>query len=227
MRPWLVVDCYVEDPEGGALNFLPHLTDREVVSTRPSWGQALDRPDRFAGVVLTGSAARVNDGLPWVASLLDFVRHALSDRVPILGVCFGHQVLAEAAIGPGAIRTAPRPELGWFDITHHGSAPILSGFPSTFPTFLSHGDEVDPERARDLAVFARSQRCSVQGYQVPDRRAWGVQFHAEMSLTEATAQVRRRVGVDHPGDPEAVLARAVDSAPLIAGLMQNFIAAAR
>ena len=110
---------------------------------------------------------------------------------------------------------------------HHGSDPILSGLPPTFTTFLSHGDEVDPERARDLAVFARSQRCSVQGYQVPGRRAWGVQFHAEMSLTEATAQVRSRVGVDRPGDPDEVLARAVDSAPLIARLMQNFIATAR
>jgi hypothetical protein len=48
-----------------------------------------------------------------------------------------------------------------------------------------------------------------------------------MSLTEATAQVRSHVGVDRPGDPDEVLTRAVDSAPLIARLMQNFIAAAR
>lgn len=227
MRPWLVVDCYVEDPQGGAVNFLPYLTDREAVSTRPCRGEVLDRPDRFAGVVLTGSAAGVNDGLPWVDSLVEFVRHALVDGVPILGVCFGHQVLAEAAIGPGAIRTAPLPELGWFDITHQDSAPILSGFPSTFSTFLSHGDEVDPLRAGELTVFARSQRCSVQGYQVPDRRAWGVQFHAEMSLSEATELVRRRIGLDYPGDPEAALAMAVDSSPLISRLMHNFIAAAR
>ena len=227
MRPWLVVDCYVEDPEGGAINFLPHLTDREAVVTRPPWGQVLERPERFSGVVLTGSAAGVNDGLPWVEALVDFLRHALTDRVPILGVCFGHQVLAEAAIGPGAIRTAPLPELGWFDITHQDSAPILSGFPPTFSTFLSHGDEVDPQRAGALTVFARSPRCPVQGYRVPGHRAWGVQFHAEMSLAEATKLVRRRIGVDRPGDPEAALAKAVDSSALIARLMRNFIAAAR
>jgi GMP synthase (glutamine-hydrolysing) len=226
MRPWLVVDAYVEDPEGGAVNFLPHLTDREVVTTRPAWGGALERADRFGGVVITGSAAGVNDGLPWVAELVDFIRGAVRDGVPVLGVCFGHQVLAEAVLGPGAIRAAPRPEVGWFEITHSGSSPLLAGTPETFTTFLSHGDEVIPERAGPLEVFARSERCAVQGYRVPDRRAWGVQFHAEMSLAEATELVQRKIGVSLPGDPVEAMSLAVDSRPLIARLMRAFVSQA-
>ncbi len=222
MRPWLVVDCYVEDPEGGAGNFLPHLTDREAIAVRASRAPLPEGPDRFGGVVITGSAAGVNDGLDWVDGLVEFVRHAVTDRVPVLGVCFGHQVLAQAVLGPGAIRAAPRPEIGWFSITHRSTSPLLADFPETFTTFLSHHDEVDPGRARPLTVFAESEWCPVQGYRVPDRRAWGVQFHAEMSLAEAREVVHRRVE-----EPEVVVAGAVDSAPLIAGLMRRFVEAAR
>ncbi|MFT5679423.1 MAG: GMP synthase-like glutamine amidotransferase [Myxococcota bacterium] len=225
MRPWLVVDCYVEDPEGGAGNFLPHLTDREALTARPAWGVLPDRPTRFGGLVITGSAAGVNDGLAWVDGLVEFVRHALADRVPVLGVCFGHQVLAQALLGPGAIRTSPHPEVGWFPITHSSTSPLLADFPKTFTTFLSHHDEVDPSRAGPLTVFAHSERCAIQGYRVPDRRAWGMQFHAEMSRIEASGLVRRRIG--DAVQAEAMLSQAVDSAPLIASLTSRFVEAAR
>ncbi|MDG1483233.1 MAG: type 1 glutamine amidotransferase [Myxococcota bacterium] len=219
-RPWLVVDCYVEEPGSGADNFLPHLTDREVVVAQAVRALPLDDPGRFGGVVITGSAAGVNDGLDWVDGLVDFVRRAVTDRVPVLGVCFGHQVLAQAVLGPGAVRTARRPEVGWFPITHRGTAPLLRDFPRTFTTFLSHHDEVDPSHAEMLTVFASSERCSVQGYQVSGCRAWGVQFHAEMALEEASAVVQCQAP-----SPEEVVSRAVDSAPLIAGLMRRFVEA--
>ncbi len=221
MRPWLVVDCYVETPGSGAGNFLPHLTDREVVVARAAQAPLSEAPGRFGGVVITGSAAGVNDGLGWVDGLVEFVRQAVTDRVPVLGVCFGHQVLAQAVLGPGAVRTAPHPEVGWFPITHRGTAPLLRDFPRTFTTFLSHHDEVDPSRANMLTVFASSERCSVQGYRVPGRRAWGVQFHAEMALAEAAAVVHSEAK-----SPEEVVSCAVDSAPLIAGLMRRFVEAA-
>ena len=221
MRPWLVVDCYVEQPGSGAGNFLPHLIDREAVVAQAVRVPLPEDPNRFGGVVITGSAAGVNDGLDWVDGLVEFVRQAVTDRVPVLGVCFGHQVLAQAVLGTGAVRTASRPEVGWFPITHRGSAPLLMDFPRTFTTFLSHHDEVDPSRANNLTVFASSERCSVQGYQVPFRRAWAVQFHAEMALTEALAVVE-----DQAESPEEVALGSVDSAPLIASLMQRFVDAA-
>ena len=224
-RPWLVVDGYVQDPEGGAGNFLPHLTERAVQTARPAWGEPLGLPTDYDAIVMTGSAAGVNDGLDWVDELIDFVRGALDAQVPVLGVCFGHQVLATAALGPGTVRQAPRPEVGWYAI-ESASDPLLGSFPQRFTTFLSHGDEVDPARAGGLRVFARSERCAVQAYQVPGRRAWGVQFHAEMALPEASKLVRRRVGVDLPGDPEETIAGAVDSSALIAALMRNFAALA-
>ena len=61
---------------------------------------------------------------------------------------------------------------------------------------------------------------------MPQKRSWGVQFHAEMAMEEAARLVRRRVGTKVPGDPEAEIAKAVDSSALIAALMRNFVDAA-
>ena len=218
-RPWLVLDCYVEGPEGGAPNFLPYLTDRTVQTVRTVRDPLPDSPADSGGLVITGSAAGVNDGLPWVTALVDFTRQAVRAGVPVLGVCFGHQVLAEAAAGPGAVRRAVQPEVGWFEIQCTPAAS-LAGFPPRFVTFLSHHDEVDPEAAASLQVLARSARCPVQAFSVPGTLAWGVQFHAEMSTQEALALAHRRGG----GNP---LGQVVDSRPLISQLMRSYVAAVR
>lgn len=235
-KPWLVLDCYL-DAAGGAENFVPFLRQASVGGGHPV--QVLRPPQALLplslsgvrGVVITGSAAGVNDGLAWVGRLVEWVRRLLEQRVPLLGVCFGHQVLAEALAGPGAVRRAPLPEVGWFDIERQtpsagpDSDPLLQGFPPRFRTFLSHFDEVRPEILPRVYSLARSARCPVQALRVPQRPAWGVQFHAEMGAAEACGLVRKRIGTTLPGDPEAALAQAVDSRPLIRQLLANFCAA--
>ncbi|MFT4977349.1 MAG: GMP synthase (glutamine-hydrolyzing) [Myxococcota bacterium] len=224
MKPWLILDAYLDND--GSENFLPHFAGRPVRTLRPTSALPPLDPTAFRGVVITGSAAGVNDRRPWVQRTVAFTRRALQRQVPVLGVCFGHQVLAEAVAGPGAIRRAPLPEVGWFRI-HRRPTPILDGFPSHFRTFLSHFDEVRPEVRPHLDVLASSERCPIQAFSVPGRPAWGVQFHAEMGSVETREIVRRHVGSKVPGDPERVLVGAVDSAPLIAKLIANFIRLAR
>jgi len=219
VKPWLVVDSYTEGDAAG--NFCPHL-DGPVTVVRAASGRLPLSPRPHRGVIVTGSAAGVNDRLPWVQQTVDFVRRAVAQDVPVLGVCFGHQVLAEAVIGPRAIRRSPRPEVGWFRIHVDRPSPILAGFPAHFQTFLSHFDEVRPAVAHHLDVIASSARCPIQAFQVPGRRAWGVQFHAEMGPAETRRIVHRYVGSRVPGQPARALQRATDSRRIIAGLLDNF-----
>lgn len=219
MRPWLIIDSYTSGD--GAANFIPHFGHQPVTVATARRSLPLS-PRAFRGVLITGSAAGVNDGLPWVQGVVQFTRRCLEQRVPVLGVCFGHQALAEAVIGPGAVRRTPRPEVGWYQISIQRPSPILDGLPVHFQTFLSHFDEVRPEARARLDVLASSDRCPIQAFGVPGRPAWGVQFHAEMHAPETTRIVHRYVGHRLPGEPARTLRQATDSTAFIQRLVRNF-----
>lgn len=123
---------------------------------------------------------------PWIAREIDLVRTAVAQDVPVLGVCFGAQVLA-AALG-GAVRAAPRPEFGWIRIQSLDEFVVAEG-----PWFAWHYDVVDlPDRARLLA----RNSCGVQAFQAG--RSMGVQFHPEV-----TAAILGRWLGDLDGEPAA------------------------
>ncbi|HEU0149439.1 MAG TPA: type 1 glutamine amidotransferase [Bradyrhizobium sp.] len=71
-------------------------------------GSALPDPVSLQAILITGSAAGVYDGLEWIAPLEDFVREADARRKPMVGVCFSHQLIAQAM--GGVVRKSER---GW------------------------------------------------------------------------------------------------------------------
>lgn len=122
-------------------------------------------------VLSLGSKWSVTAGgsTPWVAREVGLVRTALEQDVPVLGVCFGAQVLA-AALG-AAVRVAPRPEFGWIGIESLDEVMIPEG-----PWLAWHYDVVDlPDQARLLAANS----CGVQAFQAG--RSIGLQFHPEVT----------------------------------------------
>ena len=60
-------------------------------------GEALPDPETLEGVLYTGSPAGVYDPEPWISPLKDFIRSAATARTPQVGICFGHQIMGEAA----------------------------------------------------------------------------------------------------------------------------------
>src|SRR4051794_21581475 len=71
-------------------------------------GEALPDPATLDAILLTGSPAGVYDDLDWIAPLEDFVRSAYALRTPMAGICFGHQLIAQALGG-----TVRKSEKGW------------------------------------------------------------------------------------------------------------------
>lgn len=86
----------------------PAGADFELVTYATHAGELPARVDACAAWVISGSRAGVYDALPWIPPLMDFVRTAYAARLPLLGICFGHQLLA-AALG-GRTERAPS---GW------------------------------------------------------------------------------------------------------------------
>jgi GMP synthase-like glutamine amidotransferase len=154
-------------------------------------------PQAYAGLCVLGGAMSVNDTLPWITPVLELIRTADAQRVPVIGHCLGGQLLARA-FGAAVVRH-PVKELGWRDL-HVTDAEVARDWlgadvPATFEMFHWHGDSFGlPQGAQN---FLASDLCAHQAY-VLERGAYahlGMQFHCEMTpaLVQAWAT-----------DPEAV-----------------------
>lgn len=152
----------------------------------------------YDAVLTFGGAMHADqeDRHPWLRFEKDFLTAMIDDRMPVLAVCLGNQLLAEAA--GGSARRASEPEIGWceVEITDEGKAdPLIGPLAPTFTAFQWHSYEALPPTG--APILARSPVCA-QAYRVGEA-AWGIQFHAEVSAGDAEAWVD-----DYRSDEDAV-----------------------
>ena len=145
----------------------------------------------FDALVVTGSRASVYWDKDWIDPLVEYVGKAAADGVPILGVCYGHQVLAEA-LG-GRVSGMDDFELGYNEVEQVDDDPLFAGISRAFTVFTSHGDTV-AELPPGAELIARND-YGVHGFRRGD--CWGVQFHPEYDIEtarEIAESKRERLG---------------------------------
>ena len=155
-------------------------------------------PLGYDAVLVLGGAMNVDEGERhgWIVEEVTLLRELLEREVPLLGLCLGGQLLAQAA---GAEpRRAARPEIGWHpvEVTAEGTEdPLLAPLAPVFEAFQWHSYEFPlPAGAVPLARSAVClQACRLGG------RAWALQFHPEVSRADALHWID-----DYEADPDAV-----------------------
>ncbi|PSQ17095.1 hypothetical protein BRD00_08680 [Halobacteriales archaeon QS_8_69_26] len=147
-------------------------------------GHVPESYDGFDGVVVTGSRASVYWDEPWIDAARVSVRDAVDAGLPVLGVCWGHQLLADA-LG-GRVEDMGEFEIGYRTVrrTDGDDAGLFDGIDREFTAFTTHGDEVVelPPGAVELAANDYSVQAFRTGH------AFGVQFHPEYD-TETAREV--------------------------------------
>jgi len=176
-------------------------------------GEPLPERLDYAGIVVSGSSAMVTDREPWSVATAAYLREAVQRAVPILGVCYGHQLLADALGGEVADNPLGR-QAGTVRAQLTAAAavdPLFAGLPEQITVQVSHRQSVLrlPEHATALASHAGDPH---QAYRVGEL-AWGVQFHPEFDGWTARAYIaaRREIFVGEGRDPEALMAAVEDS----------------
>jgi len=200
--------------------------DTEVVDVEH--GAALPDARRYAGIVVTGSAAYVTDRAEWSERSARWLRAAVHDGSPVFGICYGHQLLAHALGGQVAYNPAGR-ESGTVELTLEPAAdadPLFRGLPARFPAHATHLQTVvkAPEGA---AVLARSALDNCHAFRWGPQ-AWGVQFHPEFATHHMRGYIRARAQcIRQHGGCARSLERGVSAAPLARQLLRRFVHQAR
>lgn len=180
----------------------------------PPEGAELPDPEAVAAVVLTGSSAMVSARDAWSERTADWLRDVVAVGTPLLGICYGHQLLAHA-LG-GRVGANPRGrEIGTVEIEVRPEARRDALFAELPPRLAMQATHVESvlELPPDARLLAASQGDPHQAFAVGSR-AWGVQFHPEFDADvmrgylDARREILRREGLD----AKALLAAVRDAA---------------
>ena len=184
-----------------------------IATVNPFAGDALPAPASCCGVIVTGSHAMVTDRHPWSEHTAAWIAVAVAADVPLLGICYGHQLLAHA-MGGGVADNPNGREIGTVTIRLNASGqkdPLFSGLPETFLAQACHTQSVVrlPAGATLLAASAADAHHAF----AVGRRAWGLQFHPEFD-----GRVLRGY-IEH--DAAALAAGGMDVPALLSGIRET------
>lgn len=174
---------------------------------------------RYTHLILTGSEATIVEREPWAETEIEVIQEAEARGLPILGSCYGHQLLAVALVGPQHVRRSSEPEMGWVSIRITEEADLL-GPPQVASTFTLHFDEVISLDGRFL-IFSSTERCPVQAFQLKGSPVWGLQIHLEISIPEGRRLLKNLIKQGYTNTP--LFEEALRQKPRDSGLIRQIV----
>lgn len=195
-----------------------NLTIADVTQASPP-----GKPADWHGIVITGSPAMVSDRAPWSEQAAEWLRQAVEAGIPVLGVCYGHQLLAHALGGKVGYHPRGR-ETGTHRITLFETAesdPLFGSFPREFLAQLTHKQSV-LELPPGAVLLGESSFEPHQAFRIGEN-AWGVQFHPEFTdqIMKAYLEVQSP-DLEQEGLNASDLVKSVRPAPDAAKLLERF-----
>ena len=158
----------------------------------PRRNELLPDPNSIAGAIITGSHSMVSDREPWSEALADWIVTATANNVPLLGICYGHQLLAHALggivdyhpsgleIGTVAIELTP----------HAANDPLFKDLPLHFPAHATHRQTVI-KLPKNAVLLAKNAFEPHHAFRIGEN-AWGVQFHPEFNEAAMRCYIQYR-----------------------------------
>lgn len=171
-----------------------------IETVSPFSGEALPPPASFGGIIITGSHDMITDKQPWSEQTAGWIKQAVDAGIPLLGVCYGHQLLAHAM--GGVVGDTPGGK-------EFGTVSLRLAEPARLDPLFGHLAESSllvhachSQSVLDLpagaTLLASSDMDPHHAFSI-GRRAWGVQFHPEFDgrilrqyIARFSAELRRQ-----------------------------------
>ncbi|MDM8543247.1 glutamine amidotransferase [Desulfococcaceae bacterium HSG9] len=176
-----------------------------------------------AGVVITGSHSWVTDNLPWSVKLEKWIVSLLEARTPLFGICYGHQLIAQAA--GGLVGDCPRgQEIGTVAIhllPECGDDALFQQLPQSFSVHATHSQTVQRLPPDAIRLAANNYEPN-HAFRLGDC-AWGVQFHPEFNAGIMRSYIKEQTDeLESAGMDVSELLNSVIETPVAAKALRNF-----
>ncbi|MGY5853341.1 MAG: hypothetical protein RTU92_07250 [Candidatus Thorarchaeota archaeon] len=209
------------------------LTEHEITSSIVPIAHNTEVLERLTRkpLILSGGMTEVTADIDWIRDLKYFILDIIKqnqqieykDRQPIMGICFGAQIIAEC-YSEGSVTYLDDPEIGVSRIRLAAkNHPLFSGFSNEFNAYSFHYNQIWSDRVRILSQHLHMGHRFIQAFEVPDASVFGVQFHPEfnhsqmITLYKTYRKLIKELGFN--------LQPIIDTLPLLSGnrlLLKNF-----
>lgn len=220
-------------PSRDTVSGLPERMMSRGLGVERFWAYKSEFPktlDNYAGVFLGGSPHGAYEDLGFIHAEHDFIQRVADAGLPILGVCFGSQILASALCARQVVFRRSRCHVGFLPIHATEAAQndaLMQGLPAQFRLLTWHNDEVSADHV-DITLLATAEDASTQVWRYRDQAIWGIQGHPEVTIQNAVpwlGQVSERLAQD--GADADLLADEIDEGRAGTTMIENFLAICR